>query len=353
MSDLGRVAAALLLLLAAPGCASLVPVGAVLERMDDHDIDVVIDKAVRRYEQLGHVSTVEQFVLVIDSVVIGRSLQTDAERDLVRAIASYMLGEQAGSQWVTRVDGERAVLGDGDVLLLIYRLPEPRQFALDVHGSLSLFLPLARAGTSGPGGVEALSFDLRASNQLVAVAESGGVATINLELVPRSAVYSAAGPVFKRWSNALFQLSLGSGPDGATATAVPGTAAADESGRRRTESAVSGFLRNARPAIEPVARLSVRVVRFPDGTLGFAHDAPNDVTLILPGSLIAGDRSAEQALAQLQTQSPSYFARAGDDLLVRVGYFFFHGDATGPADPAGAARAALSKRLRMPPEGSR
>lgn len=327
------------LLAVVSGCASLIPVGPVLEGMSDRDVDVVVAKVVGRYEQVAHVPGSEPFVFVIDSVVVGGDLREPGDRALVRTIASYMLGESTGAQWPTRTESERAVFGEGQVQFIVYRAPAGDRFFLDVLGAFALFLPLARAGAEGPGGVEALSFDIRASSQEIDFAKAGDAVDIYCEILPRGAVYTANGPVFKRWSNALFQLGLG----------APGGAADPAGEARGQEDRVRGFLKNTRGHVGPVVKLGVHLAREPGGTVAFALGVPDAVSIVLPASLLAGDRAAERALARVASALPGAVTRAGDDLLLRVGYFFFHADATGPADARASEAAAAAKRVRILP----
>ena len=78
---------------------------------------------------------------------------------------------------------------------------------------------------------------------------------------------------------------------------------------------------------------------------------PNAIELVLPSALIAGEGARERAADRLAAKHAGAFNRSGDDLLIRVGYFFFHDDATRPAalDPAARAEAAATKRFRLPP----
>jgi hypothetical protein len=334
-----RGAMAILALSILAGCSSIA--GSALEGMREKDVDLVVNKVVARYNQLGRVAWNEPFVFVLDSVVVGGSLRDADDRSLVKRIVSYMLGESTGSQWATRTEEERALFGEGQVELLVTRGLDGERFFLDVLGSFGLFLPLSRVGGDGPGGVEALSYDVRAANQPLALASDS--VRVACEILPRSAVYSAGGPVFKRWANALFQLELGGGdPAAREATAVRRTPQA-------LEERVQGFLRNARAYVGPVIELDVHLDRGANGLVAFAHGRPNDVWLVLPASLLAGDRGAERALARLVASFPESVKRRGDDLLVRVGYFFFHGDATGAADQKASEAAEAAKRARVPP----
>ncbi len=160
---LGLAALALLFPLAGSGCASLVDLDSVLERMEKEEVDTVLDKLTRYYPQAARVLASESFVFVLDSVVVGRRPEDEAERDLIRVFANYMLGEQTGRGFTTRVEGERAVYGEGAVILTIYRGPDGKHLLLDVLGNLTFYLPLPKAGGE-PQGVEAVSFDLRAGN---------------------------------------------------------------------------------------------------------------------------------------------------------------------------------------------
>src|SRR5262249_27329523 len=111
-----RLAFSLALALLAPGC-----VGAALEGMSDHDVDVGVDKVMRPYEQVGRPPASESLVFILDSVVVGGELREEGDRALVKTIASYMLGESTGGQWATRTEEERAIFGEGQVQFVVYR----------------------------------------------------------------------------------------------------------------------------------------------------------------------------------------------------------------------------------------
>jgi len=318
------------------GCASLVDVNDVLKRMEKREVDTVLTKLLDRYPQAGRMIASEPFVFVLDSVVVGRRLEGAAERELIRTFASYMLGEQAGRGFVGRVEDERAIYGEGVVILTIYRGPAGERYVLDVVGSLTLYLPLAKAGGRAEG-VEALSFDVRAANQVIEIDEKGAAPEIYLEVVPRNAVYTQQDPVFKRYEGVLFHLGWrGQGE----ATPKPGAS-------------VGGFLRASRAYVAPVVKLAPLFRPRGDGTLELAHGVANPVALVLPTALLAGNRELEGVVARLAQVYPGHFENRGEDLVIRVGYFFFHSDATGPGppDPTLAERVPPFKAIRLPPAG--
>ncbi len=330
-------AALALLVLPAVGCASLVDVDKVLERMEKKEVDTVLAKLTRHYPQAARVLASEPFVFVLDSVVVGRRLEDEAERDLVRVFANYMLGEQTGRGFTTRVDGERAVSGEGAVILTIYRGPDGKQLLLDVLGSLTFYLPLPKAGGE-PQGVEAVSFDLRAANQIFTMTEEGGNPEIYLAVLPRGAVYTPRDPVYKRCESVLFHLGW-RGPG---------------EGTPRSGTSVEGFLKASRAYVAPVVKIAPAFRRRKDGALELAHGVANPVWLVLPTALLAGKRALEDVVAKLSRVYEGHFENRGDDLLIHVGYFFFHSDATGPGapDPTLGERVPPFKALRLlPPPG--
>ena len=78
--------------------------------------------------------------------------------------------------------------------------------------------------------------------------------------------------------------------------------------------------------------------------------APNTIELVLPNELLTGDAALERAVRRLQETYPDTLARRGDDLLIRVGSFFFHDDSTAPqpVEPAKRQDVATLKRFRIP-----
>ncbi|MHC4390705.1 MAG: hypothetical protein ACYTFT_00370 [Planctomycetota bacterium] len=353
MIRLATRAALVGVLLTATGCASLIPVGSVLEGMDADAVDTVVGKVASRYQSVARLSASEGLVIGLDSIVVGTPLKTKDERRLVSSIASYMLGETIGKQWVSRVEGELAVFGEGQVHLVVYRSVDGSQYLVDALGSITLFLPLS-GGENRSDGVEALSFDLRASNQPIQIGEGSGVTYVYIEVLPRSAIYASEGPMFKRWAGALFQ--LGWAPPGTAAADAPGDGAhdtasspADDRGRR--SEGIRNFLEHSRAFVGPVVRLEFGFERQPSGATSIVTGRSNTVDLVLPHELIAGDRALEQALERFSHEGPDRFSRTGSDLLIRVGHYFFHTDVTGPSDldPALREQVPALKEFRIPP----
>lgn len=357
----GTLALALVGLLAG-GCASFVPVHSVLESMDEDDVDVVIDKVLTRYPNVGRLLASETFMIVLDSAIVARPDAPWAEDDarLVGAIASYMLGEGLGRDWVARVRGERAVIGEGQVSLLVYRDADGRRYLLDAPGVFVLFLPLPVAAGGRSGAIESISFDLKVSNQSLRIPQGGGAVDLHAEIIPREGVYTSGGLVFKRWSNALFHLGWdrraagGNGGDAAPGSAAggPGTATAAASPRGR-DARLQAFLENTRAYIGPIVRIQVTFEQVEGGFFRISTGVANTIELVLPNALIAGDRALEVALDALSAALPGQIRRQRDDIYIRVGYFFFHPHPTGPASevqpgPGAKAEALDLKRFRIP-----
>jgi hypothetical protein len=307
----------------------------VIRSLDQGDIDVVVAKGADRYRQLGRLIESQGVVIGLDSVIVGSKLDTPDDRRLVSTIASYMLGEALGREWVARVEGQRVVYGQGQVVFVVHRSPQDR-LLIDLYGTIGLYLPLH----SAPGridGVEAVSFDIRAANQLADLPRDGGIVSIFAELLPRSAIYSQDGPTFKRWETTCFNLDWKSG----------GTPEA-------RKKAVQEFLANGRAQVGSLVRLELHVEKHEDGTSSIALGAPNTIELVLPSELLTGDPALDRAVKRLSETYPDTVARRGQDLLIRVGSFFFHDDATGPTPPEPAKRAEIGplKRFRIPDQAA-
>lgn len=345
--------APLLLALPLAACSSLIPVGAVLESMDGDDVDVVIRKTADRYPNLSRFVANEGFVISLDSVVVGAPLQgpdRQTDRALVQAIVSYMLGETVGKQWISRVGGEDSVFGEGVASFLVARAPGGERFVLDASGFFNLVLPLG-GGEGQHEGVELVTFDLRSSNQPI---DPTGAEppTIYAEVLPRNAIYSSKGPIFRNWANATFALSW-------RARLARSRQAGDGSPELLTtlthddrRALTSEFLTSNRPLVGPLIRLEVRFREAEDGTHVLSYGEPNRVELVLPEALVAGDRTLEAVTARLAERHPDTVRREGTNLLITVGQFFFYSDTTGPATtpPAQRAANAAAKRFRLPPE---
>lgn len=315
----------------ASGCASLLPTHDVIRSLDRTDVDVVVTKAADRYTQLGRLAESQGVVLGLDSVIVGKKLDAPEDRRLIGTFASYMLGEAMGKEWVARVEDQRVVYGQGQVAFVIHRGAQDR-FLVDLFGTISLYLPLH----SAPGridGVEALSFDIRAANQLVDLPRDGGVVAIFCELLPRNAIYSQNRPTFKRWEMTCFNLDWNRG--------------ATPDAKKR---AVQEYLANARAHVGPLVRLEMHVDKHEDGARSIALGSPNTIELVLPNELIAGDPVLERAVKRLSETNPDTVGRRGEDLLIRVGSFFFHDDSTSPTpqEPARRAEVGPMKRFRVP-----
>jgi hypothetical protein len=320
-------------LVLASGCASLLPTHDVIRSLDQGDLDVVVTKGADRYPQLGRLAESHGVVLGLDSVIVGQKLETADDRRLISTIASYMLGEAMGKEWVARVEDQRVVYGQGQIVLIVHRGAASR-FLVDLFGTISLYLPLR----SAPGridGVEALSFDVRASNQPIELGRDGGVVSIFLELLPRNAIYSQNRPTFKRWEMACFGLDWSRG-------ATP----------EARKKAVQDFLANTRAQVGSLVKLELRVDKHEDGTCSIALGSPNTIELVLPNELLAGDPGLDRAVKRLAEGHADTVGRRGDDLLIRVGSFFFHDDSTGPQPLEKARRAEVApmKRFRIPPD---
>jgi len=345
MTPSPRIAPALVLALAAlaPGCASLVPMSGALESLEPEDVDTVVAKVIDRYPQVGRLQASEPFVIVLDSVIIPSrgAAWTDDDARFVGATASYMLGEETGRDWVARVKGERLVMGEGGVAIAVYAEKDMGGAVLEAQGAFSLFLPVVPSG-GRTGAVDALSFDLRIANQRILV-PAAGATTVDLyaEIMPRAATYGEGGEVFRRWQRALFHLGWDE---------RRGAAAGGAGGAASPERSIAAFIENARPFVGPLVRLRVRLERGADGLARFRTAVPNAVDLVLPAALVAGDRALEGAVARLSAEQPARIERRGEDLIVRVGWFFFHADATGPGapDPEARRRAADVKGFRVP-----
>jgi hypothetical protein len=308
------------------------PTHDVIRSLDKNDTDVVVSKGAGRYPQLGRLVESQGVVLELDSVIVGSKLDAPEDRRLVGTFASYMLGEAMGKDWVARVDGQRVVYGQGQVSLVVYR-GESDRYLFDLMGTIGLYLPLP----SAPGridGVEAVSFDIRAGNQLLELAPEGGVVSFFCELLPRNAIYSQNRPTFKRWEKTLFHLDWNQGTT--------------PEARRK---AALEFLANSRAEVGPLVRLELRVEKHDDGTASIALGSPSTIELVLPNELLAGDPTLEKAVKRLAEAYPDCVTRRGEDLLIRVGSFFFHDDSTGPApvDPQKRAAIGVLKRFRIPP----
>jgi hypothetical protein len=315
-------------LVALCGCAAILPTHDVIRSLDGQDVDVVVAKGADRYGQLGTLVESLPFVIVLDSVIVGGEIKEPA---LVSTIASYMLGEALGGEWVPRVGDQRLIYGQGQAELIVHRGASDR-YLVDLLGTVSLYLPLASAPGSVDG-VEAFSFDVRCTNVPIKLEKSDTV-TIFCELLPRNAVYSKNRPVFRRWEKARFHLAWEHG--------------ASPEARER---AVSDFLANARGEIGPTVRLELKIARHEDGTRSIAVGASNAVELVLPNDLVAGSSALEQAAQRLADANPGTITRRGDDIFIRVGSFFLHDDTTGPSplDPAQRADLRSLKRFRIPP----
>jgi hypothetical protein len=317
----------------AGGCTSLVPTHDVIRSLDRSDVDVVVSKAADRYVQLGRLSEGDGVVLALDSVIVGSKLDGPDDRRLIGTFASYMLGEAMGKDWVARVEDQRVVYGQGQVSFVIHRGAKDR-YLMDLLGTVSLYLPLH----SAPGridGVEALSFDIRASNQFLDL--SNEPVAFFCELLPRNAIYSQNRPTFKRWEKTCFHLDWNSGstPDAKKRAAIE-------------------FLANSRANVGPLVRLELRVEKHEDGTHSIALGSPNSIELVLPNELLAGDTVLERAVKRLAETYPDSVSRHGEDLFIRVGSFFFHDDSTTPTplDPAQRTEIGVMKRFRIPPPES-
>jgi hypothetical protein len=315
-----------------------------MRSLEPGDVDLVVDKVVDRYPQVGRLISTEPFVIVLDSVIVPSPAAPWTEDDarLIGGAASYMLGEETGRDWVARVRNERAVVGEGSVVLAIHREADGRRAVLEAFGAFSLFLPVVP--TAGKvGAVDAISFDIRVANQEIAIPERGGAVDLYGEIVPRFASYSANGFVFRRWTNALFHL----GWDERRAAAGPEPSRGAPPSPERS---IASYLENARAQVGPLIRLGVRFEKTAAGTLRLADAAPNSVDLVLPSALVAGERALEASLARLSALHPGRIERRREDVLVRVGYFFFHADATGPGAPDAEARrrARAAKEFRAP-----
>jgi hypothetical protein len=336
-----RAAAAATLLGLGAGCASLIPTGTVLESMKDEDVDVVAKKVSERYPQFSRLLVSEPFVIVLDSVVVPQHGEAwkDDEAKLVGTTASYMLGEEIGRDWVARVSGERAVIGEGQVFLSIYRATDGKRYLFDGVGMFDLFLP--QTSTDGKtGAIESLSFDLKIANQAAALTPDGGTVELYGEIIPRRATYTSGGMVFRRWASSLYHLGWDQRALNGNAPKTPVTG----------DAAIAGFLENARAFIGPVVRLKVKFEKGADGFHHVTTNAANAVELVLPNALVAGDRELEAAVARLSAAYPGRFVRRENELYIKVGYFFFHPDPTGATafDPAAKDRAAELKRFRIP-----
>lgn len=320
--------------LAASGCTSLLPTHDVIRSLDRNDVDVVVSKGADRYPQLGRLVETEGVVLALDSVIVGSKLAEADDRRLIGTFASYMLGESLGKTWVSRVAEQRVVFGQGQVAFVVRR-GERERYLVDLMGTITLFLPLASApGLGKADGVEAVSFEIGSANQLLDLPPEGGTVAFHAELAPRNAIYSQGRPTFDRWEKTLFHLdwNRGNTPEA----------------RRR---AAQEFLANARAQLGALVRLELRVERETDGSSAIAVGSPNAIELVLPNGLLTADAGLERATRRLCEAYPECVTRRGDDLLIRVGSFFFHDDTTGPEPPSGERRAevAARKRFRIPP----
>jgi hypothetical protein len=339
-------------------CASLLPVGTVLDSMQPEDVDIVVAKVLDRYPQLGRMLVSENFVVTLDQAIVqrpGAEPWNDEDARLVQAIAAHMLGEEIGREWISRVRRERLVVGEGQVFLMVYRSLDAAgkpEYLMDAAGMFELFLPLAAVGEK-TSAIEALSFDLKVMNQRVQVPPEGGAVELYGEIIPRNATYSQEGSVYKRWANALFHLgwdqrsSNGSAPAPAGATKRPAA-------RPGGDPKFATFLENTRAYLGPVVRLKIRFDRAADGFHRITLGSRNPIEVVLPTGILTGDRGLENALDRITLASPSGVERRKDDVYVRVGSFFFHPDATsasgagGPAEAAAREKAADMKRFRLP-----
>jgi hypothetical protein len=339
----------------------MIPVGTVLKSMDDEDIDVVAGKVAHRYQSLARLIQINTFSIVLDSAIIGGPFETQAEREFIRTMASYMLGEAIGNQWVARVEGERAVFGEGQALMVGYPAKEGDRYLLDAVGTFTLFIPLA-GGDRRSEGVETLPFDLRISSQLIEIRGSSGDASYYAEVLPRNVIYSSGGPVFKRWTSALFHLGWepggAEGKEGESGGAAgtggeTGSDASRQNDTARRSHAIGQFLRHSHAFIGPVIRLEVSFRETPSGASEIAPGRSYPVDLVLPNALIAGDRKLEQVLAKFVKAKPGLFKRQGPDLLIRIGHMFYHPNPTGPSLPDGKELKRYSpfKEFRIPPMG--
>lgn len=341
------------------GCASLLPVGSVLKSMEGDDVDVVIGKVTERYPNVGRFMACEGFVISLDSIVVGlpfRGDQNAANRELVQTTVSYMLGETVGKQWISRVGNEDAVFGEGFANLLVYRSGDGKRYLLDVSGFFSLVLPLG-GGARRREGIELVTFDLRSSNQPIDLAGDKPI-SVYAEVLPRNAIYSGKGPIFRNWANSTFHLSWRPGlvrtPKGKPVRALPAkkgdplpSARTDEDRLAMTKQ----FLNGTRPLIGPLVRLQIKFHKQKDGSHVLTYAKPNRVELVLPNSLVAGNRALEQAVERIAKAFPGYVQREGSNLLIAVGHFFFYSDTTGPRPTTAQERARNEalKVFRIPP----
>jgi hypothetical protein len=194
---------------------------------------------------------------------------------------------------------------------------------------------------------------VRVANQELTIPEGAGSVDLYAEIMPRVGSYGEGGQVFKRWSGALFHL----GWDDRRGAAAAGRAVANGAGGAGVmavppspERSIAAYLDNARPFVGPLVRLRVRFERSEDGISRFAAAQPNAVDLVLPSALVAGDRALEGSVARLSAAFPGKIERRGEDIFIRVGWFFFHADATGPGapDPESRRRARDAKAFRVP-----
>ena len=86
--------------------------------------------------------------------------------------------------------------------------------------------------------------------------------------------------------------------------------------------------------------------------VGLAYGEPNAIELVLPYTLIAGDRELERATERLSQAYPELVKREGKNLLIRVGQLFFSADALSPEASTRAQREATArvKEFRLPPK---